>query len=97
VTTASAAMEIVQDFVNFVNDQTSTKDGFDPASIENVVDEEISRGLMVNALMIISRDMRPKIICSQVDEEIVVPWIIKEDEEEVLVRKIHIDGGRFSI
>jgi hypothetical protein len=46
-------MEIVQEYSIFVDGQTSMKDGVDPASIENVFDEEISRGMMVNASMII--------------------------------------------
>jgi hypothetical protein len=49
VTTASITMEIVQDSVFFVDGQTSMKDGFDPVSIKNVFDEDLSRGLMVNA------------------------------------------------
>jgi hypothetical protein len=63
VTTASVALAIVQDSVIFVNGQTSTKDGVDPASIENVSNEEISRGLMENASIIVLREMRPKLLC----------------------------------
>jgi hypothetical protein len=85
VTTASAAMEIVQDSVSFVDGQTSMKDGVDPMSIKNVSDEEISRGLMVNASMIISREMRPKLLCLKVDEKVVIPGVIGGDEEEVFV------------
>jgi hypothetical protein len=63
VATASATMEIVQDSLNIVNGQTSVKDGVYPASIMNVSDEEISRGLMENSTTIISRELRPKLMC----------------------------------
>jgi hypothetical protein len=90
-------MEIIQDSVSFIDGKTSTKDGVDPTSIENVSDEEVSRGLMENASMIISREMRPKLLCLKVDEEVIVPGVIRGDEEEVFVREICIDGGSFSI
>jgi hypothetical protein len=85
-------MEIIQDSLNFVNSQTSKKDGVDTTSIENISDEEISRGLMVNASMIILRKMRPKILCQQLDEEVAIPRVIRGDEEEVFIEKIFIDG-----
>jgi hypothetical protein len=97
VTTASAAMEIIQDSVSFVDGQTSMKNGVDPMSIEDVSDEEVSRGLMANALTIVSREMRPKLLCPQVDEEVVVPGVIGGDEEEVFVEKICIDWGSYSV
>jgi hypothetical protein len=34
---------------------------------------------MGNALMIISRDMRPKFLCSKVDEEVFVIGVIRGD------------------
>jgi hypothetical protein len=46
-------MEIVQDSVSFVDGKTSVKNGFNPTSIEIISDEEVSRGLMVNASAII--------------------------------------------
>jgi hypothetical protein len=49
-------MEIIQDFVYFVNGQTSVEYGVDPTSIQNIIDEEVPRGLMENASMIISRE-----------------------------------------
>jgi hypothetical protein len=97
VTTASTIVEIVQDSINFVDGKTSLKNGFDPELIENVSDEEVSGGLMVNASMIISREMRPKLLCTKADEEVVIPGVIGGDEEEVFMREILIDGGSFSI
>jgi hypothetical protein len=34
-----------------------------------------------------------KILSSEVDEEVVVPRIIRSDVKEVFVRKVGIDGG----
>jgi hypothetical protein len=52
---------------------------------------------MVNVLTIILREMRPKILCPKVEEKVTIPGVIRGDEEEVLIGKIHIDGGSFSI
>jgi hypothetical protein len=97
VTTTSAAVEIVQDSVGFINGKTSPKNGVDPTLIENVFDKEVSRGLVVNALTIKSRDMRPKLLHTKVDEELPVPGVIRGDEEEVFIEEILIDRGIFSI
>jgi hypothetical protein len=88
VATASAAMEIIQDSVCFVDGQTSMEYGVDPTSVQDVTDEEVSRGLMVNVSMIISREMRPKLLCLKVDEKVSIPGVIRGDEEEVFVGKI---------
>jgi hypothetical protein len=71
VTTASAVVEIIQDSVGFVDGKTSPKDGIDPASVKNVSDEEVSGSLMVNASVVISREVRPKILCTKVDEKVI--------------------------
>jgi hypothetical protein len=42
--------------------------------------------------MIVSREMRPKLLCLKVDEKVTIPGVIRGDEEEVFIRKIHIDG-----
>jgi hypothetical protein len=47
-----------------------------PASVKNVSDEEVSGSLMVNASMVISREVRPKILCTKVDEKVVVPGVV---------------------
>jgi hypothetical protein len=62
----------VQDSVSFVDGKTLVKDGVYPTLIENVFDKEVLGGVMMNASMIISRDMRPKLLCVKVDEEIIV-------------------------
>jgi hypothetical protein len=41
--------------------------------------------------------MRPKLLCSKVDEEVIVLGVIGGDEEEVFFREILIDGGIFSV
>jgi len=97
VTTAISTMKIIQESVNFIDGKTSTKDGVDPMSIENVYDEDVSRGLMENASMIFYRYMRPKLLCPNVDEKVTIPWVIRGDEEEVFVEKICIDRGTFSV
>jgi hypothetical protein len=97
VTTASTTVEIIQDSVGFVDGKTSSKDGIDHVSIENVSEKEVLEGLMMNVSMIISRDMRPKLLCMKIDEEFIVPGIIGGDEEEVFIGEILIDGGSFSI
>jgi hypothetical protein len=97
VTPASAIVEIIQDSAKFVDGKTLLKNGVDPASIENVFDEEVVGGLMVNASTIILREMRPKIFCAKVYKEVVVLGVIGGDEEEVLIKEILIYGGRFSI
>jgi hypothetical protein len=48
--------------------------------------------MMVNAPMIISRKMRPKILFPKVDKKVAIPRVIRGDVEEVLVGKIRIDG-----
>jgi hypothetical protein len=53
VTTASVDMIIIQEYVSFIDGQTSAKNDVDPTSIENDSDEEVSRGLMANASMIV--------------------------------------------
>jgi hypothetical protein len=68
VTTTSVIVAIVQYSINFLDGKKSTKNGVDPMLIENISDEEVSRGLMVNASTIISREMIPKILCVKVDE-----------------------------
>jgi hypothetical protein len=70
VTTASIFVEIVQYSVSFIDGKTSMKNGVDPTLIKSISDEEVSRGLMENASMIISREMRPKLLCVKVDEEV---------------------------
>jgi hypothetical protein len=50
--------------------------GVDPTLIKKVTDEEVSRGLMEKALMIISRDMRPKFLCLKVDEKVTIPRLV---------------------
>jgi hypothetical protein len=97
VATTSVVVAIIQDSFGFINGKTSPKNGIDLTSVDNVSDEEISGGLMTNALMIILREMRPKLQCLKVDEEVVVPRVIRRDEEEVFVGKILIDGGNFGI
>jgi hypothetical protein len=76
VTTASIIVEIIQDSVSFVDGKTSSKDGIDPSSVKNVSDEEVSGSLMVNASTVISRKMRPKLLCTKVDEKVIVPGVI---------------------
>jgi hypothetical protein len=73
-------MEIVQDSVSFVNDQTSAKDGVNPTSIKDVSDEDISRGLVVNASMIVSREVRSKLLFLKVDKKVIIPRVIGGDE-----------------
>jgi hypothetical protein len=97
VATASVVVGIIQDSFIFVNGKTSSKDGIDSASIENVSNEEIVGGLMANASSIISREVRPKLLCLKVDEEVSIPWVIRRDEEEVFIGEILIDGGIFSV
>jgi hypothetical protein len=63
VTTTSTTMTIVQDFFGFVNSKTYPKYGVESTAIESIFDEEKSMGLIVNASTIISREMRPKILC----------------------------------
>jgi hypothetical protein len=52
---------------------------------------------MENASNILSREMRPKFMCMKVDEEVVIPWVIGGDEEEVFIGEILIDGESFSV
>jgi hypothetical protein len=92
VATASAATETVEDSVCFVDGQTLSEYGVDPMLIQNFTDEEVPRGLMVNVLTMISRDMRLEILCLKVDEKVAIPGVIRGDVEEVFVRKICIDG-----
>jgi hypothetical protein len=84
-------MAIVQDSICFVDVQTSAEYGVDPTSIQDVTDEEVPRGLMVNALTIISREMRPKLLCPKVDEKVAIPGVIRGDVEEMFIGKICID------
>jgi hypothetical protein len=85
VATAIVVVEIIQYFFGFIDGKTSSKDGINPMSIENVSDEDISGGLMTNALTIISREMRAKLLFPKVNEEVDVPGVIEGDEEEVFI------------
>ena len=53
VATTGTIVAIIQDSISFIDGQISTKNGVDPTSIEDVADEEVSRGLMANASRII--------------------------------------------
>jgi hypothetical protein len=53
MTIASVDMVIIQESVSFIDGQTSTKNDVDPMSIDNNYDEEVSRGLMLNASTIV--------------------------------------------
>jgi len=97
VTTARTDVAIIHDSFFFIDDQTSMENGFDPTSILNIYDQEVSGGLMMNSSTIISREMRPKLMCLKVYEEASIPWVIEGNEEEVFIREIHIDGGSLSI
>ena len=46
---------------------------------------------MENTSMIVPREVRSKILCSEVDEEIAVSGIIRGDVEEVFIGKICVD------
>jgi hypothetical protein len=46
---------------------------------------------MLNASMIVSREMRHKLLCPKVDEKVSILGVIREDEEVAFVGKIHID------
>jgi hypothetical protein len=76
VTTASVAAEIIQNSVIFVDGKTSLKDGIEPVSVENISNEEVSGSQMVNASMVISREVRLKLFYMKVDEKGTVPGII---------------------
>ena len=77
--TTSAAVEIIQYFVFFFYGQTSVEYGVDPMSIQNITDEEVPRGLMVNVLTIILREMRPKLLCPKVDKKVTILGVIRGD------------------
>jgi len=91
VATTSVIVENIQDFFDFVDGKTTSKDGINPPSIEDVFYKEISGCLMVNVLYIMLIYMRPKILCIKVDDEVIIPGVIGGDEEEVFIEKIHID------
>ena len=52
---------------------------------------------MDNASMIISRQMRPKLLCPKVGNKVTIPGVITGVEEEVFIGKIHIDRGSVSV
>ena len=52
---------------------------------------------MENTSMIIPGEVRSKLLCSEVDEEIVVPGIIQGDVKEMFVKEVCIDGGTGSV
>jgi hypothetical protein len=68
VVTAGIIVAIVQDSFYFVDGQILVEYGVEPTSIQDVTDEEVSRGMMENAPTIVSRDMSPKLLCLKVDE-----------------------------
>jgi len=53
--------------------------------------------MMSNASMTILRDMKPKLLCPKVDEEVIITGVIGGDEEEVFIKEILIDGERFGV
>jgi hypothetical protein len=78
--TTRTIVAIIQDFFGFVDGKTLPKYGVNPTSIENIFYEEISGGLMMDASTIMLREMRLKIMCVKVDEEVTVLGIIEGDE-----------------
>jgi hypothetical protein len=69
-------VEIIQDSFGFVDGQTSIEYGVKPTSIQNFSNEEVVRGLMENASMVVSREVRPKILCPKVDEKVTILGVI---------------------
>jgi hypothetical protein len=47
---------------------------------------------MENTSTIIPGEVGSKLLCSEVDEEIIVPGIIRGDVEEVFIGEVCIDG-----
>jgi len=52
---------------------------------------------VTNMSTIIPGEVASKFLCSEVDEKIVLPRIIRGDVKEMFVREISIDGGTGSI
>jgi hypothetical protein len=50
-----------------------------------------------NTSTIVSGKVMAKLLCSEVDEEIVVLGIIRGDVKEMFIRKVCIDGGTGSV
>jgi hypothetical protein len=91
VATVGTTTTIIQDSISFVDGQTSMEYGVNSMLIQNVSDEEVLRGLMVDVSTIVLRDMRPKILCLKVDENVSIPGAIRGDVEKVFIGKICID------
>jgi hypothetical protein len=54
---ACTSVEIIEDSFSFLVIQTSMQNGIRLMSIENIIDKEITRGLLENASMIIPQEM----------------------------------------
>jgi hypothetical protein len=84
-------MTIVQDPICLVEGKKSVEYYVDPTSVQNVTNEEVLRGLMTKALIIILREMIPKHLCLKVEEKVSIPRVIQGDVEELFVGEICID------
>jgi hypothetical protein len=51
----------------------------------------------MNASMIVLREVVSEFLCSEVDEKIVVPRVIRGDVKEMFIGEVGIDGGTGSI
>jgi hypothetical protein len=51
----------------------------------------------MNASTIVSGKVVSEFLCSEVDEKIIVPWVIRGDVEEMFIGEVGIDGGTGSI
>jgi hypothetical protein len=87
VTATGAKVTIVQNvFIFFVN-QTSPKNGVNATTIQSIAEDEIMVRVVTDASTLFSRDVGLKTLGLKVKENVSIPRVRGDDEEERLVRK----------
>jgi len=90
--TIGTNMRIIENALIFPMGDASPQDGVDASSIENISNEEITRGMMSNMSLIIAWNRRCELMCAEICEDITILWILGGDGEDMLIGKIIIQG-----
>ena len=83
----SINVTIIEDVLNFFMGEVVMQYGVKSSLIKNISNEEIMRGLFVNVLMTITREMRKEPLHVKIGKDVSIQRIFCGDGEEVLIEK----------
>ena len=49
----------------------------DASTIDNIFDEEMTRYLVANASMFLAREACPKLLCTKIDQDVIIPRVVQ--------------------